>query len=1118
MNEKRFKISDFAVDNKMTVYILTFILIMVGMSSYNSTPKEKFPEVVFPFYSITTIYPGTSPADMENLVTRQIEKEIKSVDGIKELTSKSIQDFSAIFIEFDTDIDDQRAYTDVKEAVDKSLSNLPTDILDDPEVTRIDVSEIPILNINLSGDLGLVKIKEFADELEDRIEALKEVTRVDIVGALDREIQINVDLYKMQAAGVNFTQIQNAVAQENMTMSGGLVDKDGINRSLRVVGEFETVNEISELLLMDGVYLKDVATVKDDFEDRESFARLAKHDVITINVIKKSGENLILAIEKINAILEEFKLETPDNLQISTTGDQSTATKNNVSDLFNTIILGFLIVVLVLMFFMGVDNALFVAVAIPLSMLIAFIFIPIMGFTLNMVVLMAFILVLGIVVDNSIVVVENIYRHFTHTANLPISAAAKRGVGEVALPVFTGTLTTMAPFAPLLFWPGIMGEFMFFIPATIILTLAASMFVAYVMNPVYAVSFMKYRGFEKAKVNWKEVGIVTAISVVLSVFFHLLGISTIGNLIGFILIIYLLMKFVLTNFIRSFQKRFLPAMSRGYKKTLHVLLRGRRPIIILVGTFVLLIFTFFLTGKYPPKIVLFPEGDPNTLFVYISMPEGTDIEVTDSITSVVEDKVFDIIGNHNPDVEYVISNVALGAGESFFENTQQPKLGKITIGFVEYKFRVGESTSNYLDRLRRDLKGVPAATIVVNKEAMGPPTGKPINIECRGEDIDELITISEEVKAYVNSLGVPGIEELKSDMEVNKPEISLNIDRVKANKLGITTGYIAMTLRTALYGTEVSKFREGEDEYPIQLRLDRNMRHNLDALMNIQMVLPGGNNGPRKIPISAVADIEYTSTYGGIIRRDHERVITVSSNVLPGYNANNIVHELQNKLKKFEIKEGYEVVFTGEQEDMAENTAFLGNAMLLAVALIFLILVTQFNSLVKPVIIITQILFSIIGILLGSVLLRIDISIIMTGMGIIAVAGIVVKNAIILIDYTDILIKKGGRLSTNIVDAGATRLVPVILTAASTVMGLMPLAIGMNINFATLFSDLDANIYFGGDSAAFWNPLAWTIIFGLTFATFLTLIVVPAMYYMVQRSQIRARWRKSRREARKAIA
>lgn len=1116
MKEKRFKISDFAVDNKMTVYILTFILVMVGVASYRSTPKEKFPEVVFPFYSVTTIYPGTSPADIENLITRPIEKEIKSINGIKNLNSKSLQDFSLIFIEFDTGADNQKAYTDVKEAVDKAKSELPTGILNDPEVTRIDVSEIPILNINLSGDLGLVKIKEYADELEDRIESLKEITRVEIVGALDREIQINVDLYKMQAAGINFSQIQNAVAQENMTMSGGLIDRDGINRSLRVVGEFKKVDELKELLLTDGVYLKDIARVQDDFAERESFARLQKQDVITINVIKKSGENLIVAIDKIKEILAEFELEAPDNLHVQITGDQSTMTKNNVSDLLNTIILGFLIVVIVLMFFMGVDNALFVAVAIPLSMLIAFIFIPIMGFSLNMVVLMAFILVLGIVVDNSIVVVENIYRHFTHTKNLAIGPAAKRGVGEVALPVFTGTLTTMAPFAPLMFWPGIMGEFMFYIPATIILTLAASMFVAYVMNPVYAVSFMKYRGFDKAKLNKKELLIVSAVSILLIILFHAAGLSTMGNLIAFVFLIYLLMKFVMNNLIRSFQKSLLPAIISMYKSTLHFLLQGWRPYVVVALTVVLLFFTFFITGKYPPKVVLFPEGDPNTLFVYISMPEGTNIEVTDSITAIVEDRVFKIIGDDNPDVEYVVSNVALGAGESFFENAQQPKLGKITIGFVEYKFRVGESTSNYLDRLRRELKGVPAATIVVNKEAMGPPTGKPINIECRGEDIDELIKISEEVYAYINTLGIPGIEELKSDMELNKPEISVNIDRVKANKLGISTGYIAMTLRTALYGSEVSKFREGEDEYPIQLRLNKTLRNDLDALMNIQLVLPGQKNGLRKIPISAVADIDYTSTYGGIIRRNHERVITLGSNVLPGYNPNEIVQTLKKKLGDLDIKEGYEVVFTGEQEDMAETSDFLGNALFIAIALIFLILVTQFNSLAKPVIIIVQILFSIIGILLGAVFFNIDISIVMTGMGIIAVAGIVVKNAIILIDYTDILLAKGGRLRANLVNAGAIRLVPVILTAASTIMGLMPLAIGMNINFETLFSELNPHIYFGGDSAAFWNPLAWTIIFGLTFATFLTLIVVPAMYLMIRSSQIRRQWRKSRRIAKRA--
>ena len=469
MEFKEFKISNLAIDKKTTIYIFTVVLIIFGIMQYLTTPKEMFPDVVFPYFMITTIHPGTSPADMENLVTRPIEKELKGISGIKHIKSQSLQDFSLIIVEFDVNADEMQAYLDVKKALDDSRADLPNDLFQEPELTQIDVSEIPIIYVNLSGDLGLVKLKEYADKLQDKIEALAEITRVDIVGALEREIQINVDLYKMQAAGVSFNKIQNAVKFENMTISGGLVSTSEMKRNFRIIGEFEKVDQIGNILLKDGIYIKDIADVVDGFKDRESYARLKGQDVISLTAIKRTGQNLIDAVDKIKLIVEEFKEEASANLIITTTSDLSTNTRNSVSDLFNTIILGFIVVVFVLMFFMGEADAFFVGAAIPLSMLIAFAVIPMIGYTMNIIVLMAFILVLGIVVDNSIVVIENIYRHYTTTENLPIVEATKRAVGEVALPVFTGSLTTILPFAPLIFMPGIMGKFIMALPITIII-------------------------------------------------------------------------------------------------------------------------------------------------------------------------------------------------------------------------------------------------------------------------------------------------------------------------------------------------------------------------------------------------------------------------------------------------------------------------------------------------------------------------------------------------------------------------------------------------------------------------------------------------------------------------
>jgi len=1099
---KEFGLSNKAIDNRKTIYIFTILMTIFGIMQYITTPKEKFPEVVFPYFMITTIHPGTSPSDVENLITRPIEKELKGINGIKHINSQSLQDVSLIIAEFEVTADDMQAYLDVNKAVDDSRGDLPNDLFQEPELTQIDVSEIPIMYVNLSGDLGLVKLKDYADDLQDEIEALEEVTRVDIVGALEREIQINVDLYKMIAAGLSFMSIENAVALENMTISGGLVQTDGMKRNFRIVGEFNRVEQVGNILLKDGIYLKDISEVLDGFKDRESYARLNQNDVISLSVIKRSGQNLIVAVDKIREVVNKFKQRAAENLIITLTSDSSKQTRNSISDLFNTIILGFIVVVFVLMFFMGELDAVFVGIAIPLSMLIAFSVLPMIDFTMNMVVLMAFILVLGIVVDNSIVVVENIYRHFTTTKGLSIDEATKRAVAEVAIPVFTGTLTTIAPFIPLMFMPGIMGKFISYLPITLIITLSASILVAYFINPVFAVTFMKYKGDETDESHgklsfkfWRLAGILLGIVVI----FYMIGWITLANLITIGLVIYVFLKTIMVRLIDRFQESILPQMMSAYRKTLAFLLKGKRPYLVVAGTVILLFLAFVLMAVATPKVVFMPSGDPNYIYVYISMPEGTHIAVTDSIAEVVEKRVFNVLGPNNPDVESVVANVAVNAGSGIFDRTNQEKNAKVTVSFVEYKYRHGDkSTLDYLDEIRNRVQGIAGAEIEVARDRMGPPAGKEINIELRGEDIDILVDLSEKLKRHIERQQIQGIEDLRVDMEIHKPEIALYVNRDKASKLGVSTAQIGTAIRTAVYGKEVSKFRDGEDEYPIQLRLSKQYRDDIFQLLSQEITVPGKKGAPASnIPISALADVDLTSSYGGIRRVDNERAITLSSNVLTSYNANEIIQTIKKTLPKFDISEGYSIKFTGEQESQKEISDYLAKALFIAIALILIILVGQFNSLAKPLIIASQIIFSFIGVLFGFVIFNIDVSIMMTGMGIIAVAGIVVKNAIILIDYIDERLKKSTDPIEAIVNAGAIRLIPVLLTALSTILGLMPLAIGININFLTLFSELNPQIYFGGDSVAFWNPLAWTIIFGLAFATFLTLVVVPSMYRII---------------------
>jgi multidrug efflux pump len=1108
---KEFKPSSWAINNKTSIYIMTIIITLAGLMSYNSLPKEQFPEVVFPQILVNTIYAGTSPKDMENLVTKHIEKQVKSINGVKQVTSSSIQDFSMINIEFNTDVDVPVAKQRVKDAVDKAKKDLPNDLTREPEVIDIDVSQMPIMNVHLSGDYPLDKLKDYADNMKDRIEGLKEITRCDIVGALDREIQIDVDMYKMQVADVTMRDIESAVKYENMTISGGQIKMDGLKRSINVIGQYTDASTIGDIIIRSGsgatIYLKDIATITDGFKEKESYARLDHDNVVTLNVIKKSGQNLIDASNKIKEITKEMEDgQLPQGLKVTITGDQSNKTRVTLDDLINTIIIGFMLVTLILMFFMGTTNAIFVAMSVPLSMFVAFLVMPAIGFTLNMIVLFSFLLALGIVVDDAIVVIENTHRIYDN-GKVPIVKAAKMAAGEVFMPVLSGTLTTLAPFIPLAFWQGVIGKFMFFLPITLIVTLLASLVVAYIINPVFAVDFMKphHLGEEKRKITkgFKITSIVFGVIVLLS---YLAGNFGLGNLVLTLYGLYCLNRFVLHEVIEKFQQKTWPSIQENYKKLLVWILVGSRPIWIVVGTVVLFFLSIGLTMVRSPKVVFFPQSDPNFVYTYISLPIGTDQIYTDSITHIVEDKIYKVVGDTNPIVESVISNVAVGASNpQSFDFSVSPHLGKVTVAFVPFGDRNGASTVVYLDKIREAVKGIPGAEITVEQEQGGPPTGKPINIEITGDEFDQLTLISKDLKRYLDSLAIPGIEELKSDLQTNKPEIVIEIDRERANREGISTAVIGKELRDAIFGAEVSKFKDANDDYPIQLRYAFDQRNNINALMNLKITYRDMNMGGmiRQIPLSSVAKLSYGNTFGGIKRKNQKRMVTISSNVLSGFNANEIVGKIQKAVKRFPLPNDMMVSMTGEQEKQKETGAFLGNAMLISFGLIFLILVTQFNSISKPLIIFVEIFFSIIGVLLGLSIFNMSISIVMTGIGVIALAGIVVRNGILLVEFTDLLLEQGMEMKEAIIEAGKTRMTPVILTASATILGLIPLAIGLNIDFVSLFSELNPHIHLGGDNVAFWGPLSWTMIFGLGFATFLTLILVPVMLLLSNRLKIK---------------
>ena len=1116
---KEFFATSWAIDNKLSVYVLVFIIAVFGLINYYTIPKEQIPEIVIPMININTIYPGTSPSDMENLVTRPLEKNLKSMSGVKKITSRSVQDFSAIIVEFNTGIEIKDAKQKVTDAVDKTKKDLPTDpSFIEPSVMEIDLSEIPIQYINLSGDIPLDRLKKYADDMQDRIESLKEITRVEIGGALTREIQVDVDMYKMKAASLTFRDIEQAVSLNNMTVSGGNIDLQKMSRSIRVVGEVTDIDEIKNVILSTSsgaiIKLRDIATVRDGFHQPENFARYDGKNVVTLNVIKKSGQNLLDASDKIKAIIADMqKTKLPSNLIVEVTGDQSRNTRNTVNELNNTIILGFIFVTIVLMFFMGLVNALFVALSVPLSMAIAFIFLPWIGFTMNMLVMFAFIFALGIVVDDAIVVIENTHRIHRKT-KMDITSSAKFAAGEVFVPILSGTLTTLAPFFPLAFWPGVVGEFMVFIPITLIITLFASLIVAYIFNPVFAVDFMKLDD-EDVPVNKRNVYKTTAIIALISLPFYLLGARGIGNLTVFIAFSFLGHELFGHKVLRRFQSHFIPALMKKYENTLKWVLKGKRPAYILSAMIALFVFTMILNNIVKPKVVFFPDNEPNTINTFIKMPIGTQIEVTDSVARIAEHRIMSVLGEKNPIVESVVTNVAFLASDNNFDNSSKSSnLAKIAVNFVEYKFRHGQSTGTYMNKMRDALKDVPGAEIVVDKIKMGPPTGKPVNIEISGEDLVQLAATADNFKRFVDSLQIGGIEELKSDFATTKPELLIVLDRERANTEGITAAVVGDAIRTGQLGKEVSKYREGEDQYSIMLRFEENQRKDLEQLLNLTITYRDMTSGLiRQIPLSVVARVEYVNSYGQINRLNLKRVITVSSNVLDGFNANLINAQLRKVIPQFTKPMDIDIRLTGEQEDQAESMIFLSKAMILCLFLIMFILITQFNSMSKALIIVSEVVFSLIGVLLGYMIFGMTISIIMTGMGIVALAGIVVRNGILLVEFTDKLKEQGVKTRNSIIQAGLTRITPVVLTATATILGLIPLAIGMNINFATLLTDLNPHLHFGGDNVMFFGPLSWTIIFGLSFATFLTLVLIPVMYSVMYTRNIR----KQRRKLHKAI-
>jgi multidrug efflux pump len=1098
---KELKFTNWCIKNRTAIYVITILISIAGIVSYIRIPKEQFPDIVVPTISVVTIYPGNTPEDIENFVSKPIEKQLKSINGVRKVTSQSLSDVSIITVEFGTSTKVPIAKTKVQDAVDKAKSDLPADLTNDPTIQEFDISEMPIMNINLASDLPLDKLEKYAKELEEKIETLPQITRVDKVGGLEREVQIEVDLYKMQQAGLTFGDIEAAVGRRNVNISGGEIIENGVRRNVRVTGQVTDPKSLEYLVVRSftgtTALLGDFADIKDGFKEKQDYARLDGKQVITLNVIKRSGENLIQASDEIKKIITQFKeTKFPENVDVIITGDQSNQTRVQLDDLINTVIIGFILVLVVLMFFMGFKSAFFVALAGPLSSFIAFMIMPGLDFTLNVIVLFSFLLALGIIVDDAIVVIENTHR-LLHKYPFNIEQAAKYGAGEVFVPVLAGTLTTLGPFVPLLFWPGVVGKFMSYIPITLIITLGASLFVAFVINPVFAVSFMK-KDEHLQKPSLKKSFIATGVLALLGIIFHLAHNALLGNLVLFCAAMVLVHHFALNKLIRLFQDKLWPKVTGAYKRLISFLMKKWIPVFSVLGSVILLVISLVFFAGTNPKVDFFPDPEPNFTYIFAELPMGTDASVTDSVAKIMEKKIEDVLGKDNPNVESIITNIGLNAGDPQNpDRVPTPHKVRITVAFVKFSDRKNFNTRKTLEAIRQKFEDEPISGVIINvdKESAGPPTGPPVNVEISGDDFNMLDSIANDLKRRIEAENIPGLVELKSDLQRRKPEFIIQTDPVKMETEGITTVQVGLELRTALFGKEVSKLKGAEDDVPIMVRLKPEYREDVNQLTNVDISFMDMSTGRfKQVPISSLTQVKRVESFNLINRKNQSRVVNLSSKVKTGFTPDAINKVIQQVIDEYEKPAGYEIKITGQQEDQKETSDFLGIAFLGALALMFLIMVIQFNSAVKPLLIFSTVLFSLIGIFFGFGFAGMNMSIVMTGVGVFALAGIVIRNGILLIEFTDELRARGMGVYEAVIEAGATRMTPVILTAMSAILGLVPLAIGLNIDFAGLLEHGNPHIHLGGDNVAFWGPLAWTIIFGLTIATFLTLLVVPCMY------------------------
>ncbi len=1017
-------INHFAVDRQATVLVLLVLIVVAGVYSYATLPREDNPDITIPYVFVTTRYEGVAPKDMETLITIPLERKLKGISDVEEVRSTSAEGISNVAIKFLPKVDVDDALQKVRDKVDQAKKDLPSDLPDDPVIEELNFSDWPILQVVLSGPFSLKRLKTFGEDFEDAIESIPGVLDAEIIGGLEREIHVEFDLDRVAAYRIPVSSLVTSLQRNNVNMPGGSMDIGPTRYLVRVPEDFQHPSEIDSIVVLvrDGkpIYLRDVAFIRDHYKDPTTRSRINGRKSVTISVTKRAGENIVIINDQVKELVGRMRSQLPPALKIDLTSDRSEDVRMMVADLENNILSGLVLVLAVVLIFIGGRSAVFVALAIPCSMLITFSLLKAADITLNIVVLFSLILALGMLVDNGIVIVENIYRHVQEGKTR--RQAALSATDEVAWPVTTSTLTTLGAFFPMLFWPDIMGEFMGYLPKTLMMALSSSLFVALVINPVLSARYQKVRQAPPRKKDEKDR---------------------------------------------------LPLIKVAYLKVLRWSLAHR--LVILAGAFGLLVLSIGAFSVFGKGSEFFPDVEPRRAVVHIKAPVGTNLDASDAIVKQVE-----AVASQYPDIRFAIANVGSIGGDPFSSGGVGTHISRVTLDFVKIHDRSRPSSGIVKELRQRLLASIKGAEVRVEKEEQGPPTGPPVNMEIYGKDIDRLGEVAANVRKLIKD--IPGMVDLKDDFVKGKPEIKVDVDKEKAALLGLDTFTVAFTVKTAINGAEVGVYREGKDEYDIIARLPQKARRSVESVKRITIAGPSGD----PVPLTSVADIKLGSGFGAITRVDQKRVVTVSADV-SGRLANDIIADIEERVKSFRWPKGYTYRFTGEQREQQKSTDFLSKAFVATIFIIFLVLVTQFNSAVTPFIILTSVVLSLIGVFLGLLITGTAFGIIMTGVGVISLAGVVVNNSIVLIDYYNQLRARGLEVREALEQTGLIRFRPVLLTAITTILGLLPMATAVSFDFTNFRWDI------GGESSQWWGPMAVAVIFGLAVATMLTLVVVPVL-------------------------